>query len=189
MPGRQRKPVSARADCVVIGAGVIGLACARALAHAGREVLILEAAETFGSGISSRSSEVIHAGLYYPAGSLRARLCRPGRDALYAWCADRHVPHRTGGQAGGGHLGCPASRCWTTSPARPGPMALPACSVLTPPKPAALEPALSCVGALLSPDTGIVDSHALMLSLLADAEAAGATLVTHAPVQSMECEH
>ncbi len=98
MPGRQRKPVNARVDCVVIGAGVIGLACARALARAGREVLILEAAETFGTGISSRSSEVIHAGLYYPAGSLRARLCRPGREALYAWCADRHVPHQRVGK-------------------------------------------------------------------------------------------
>ena len=178
--------MSTRADCVVIGAGVIGLACARALARAGREVLILEAAETFGTGVSSRSSEVIHAGLYYPAGSLRARLCRPGREALYAWCAERHVPHRRVGKlvvaTSAAQLpilddiarqaranGVTGVRRMDAAEAR------------------SLEPAPRCVGALLSPDTGIVDSHALMLSLLADAEAAGAALATHAPVESIEC--
>jgi len=186
MPGRQRKPVSARADCVVIGAGVIGLACARALARAGREVLILEAAETFGTGISSRSSEVIHAGLYYPAGSLRARLCRPGREALYAWCADRHVPHQRVGKL---VVATSAAQLPVLDDIARQARANGVASVqrLDAAEARALEPALSCVGALLSPDTGIVDSHALMLSLLADAEAAGATLVTHAPVQSVEC--
>src|SRR5574343_13462 len=81
-------------DAVVIGAGVVGLACARALAQAGREVLILESAAQFGTGISSRSSEVIHAGLYYPAGSWRARCCMAGRARLYAYCAARGIAHR-----------------------------------------------------------------------------------------------
>ena len=81
-------------DCVVIGAGVVGLAVARALALQGREVLVLEAAEAIGTGASSRNSEVIHAGLYYPSGSLKARLCVQGRDLLYAYCAERGVPHQ-----------------------------------------------------------------------------------------------
>ena len=178
--------MSTRADCVVIGAGVIGLACARALARAGREVLILEAAETFGTGISSRSSEVIHAGLYYPAGSLRARLCRPGREALYAWCAERHVPHRRVGKL---VVATSAAQLPVLDNIARQARANGVTGVrrLDAAEARSLEPALRCVGALLSPDTGIVDSHALMLSLLADAEAAGATLATHAPVESIEC--
>ena len=80
-------------DCVVIGAGVVGLACARSLADAGREVIVLEREATFGTGISARNSEVIHAGLYYPTGSLKAQLCVAGRDQLYAYCAERGVAH------------------------------------------------------------------------------------------------
>lgn len=173
-------------DCVVIGAGVIGLACARAMAQAGQEVLILEAAADFGGGVSSRSSEVIHAGLYYPEGSLRARLCVSGRDALYAYCAARHVPHRRVGKL-----------IVATSPAqlamldeiarRARAHGAGTLRRLDGDEARALEPALTCTGALLSPDTGIVDSHALMRSLLADTQAAGATLATHAPVDSMEC--
>src|SRR5438034_10345372 len=85
-------------DCVVIGAGVVGLAVARALALAGREVLILEGERHLGSWTSSRNSEVIHAGIYYPKGSLKAALCTEGRDRLYAFCAERGVPHRRCGK-------------------------------------------------------------------------------------------
>lgn len=178
--------MSSRVDCVVIGAGVIGLACARVLARAGQEVLILEAADTFGTGISSRSSEVIHAGLYYPAGSLRARLCRPGREALYAWCAERHVPHRRVGKlvVATSAAQLPVLDDITRQARANGVTGV---QRLDAAEASALEPALHCVGALLSPDTGIVDSHALMLSLLADAQAAGAVLATHAPVTSIEC--
>ena len=85
-------------DCVVVGAGVVGLAVARALALRGREVLVLEAAPTFGTGTSARNSEVIHAGLYYPQGSLKARLCVQGRGLLYAYCAERAIPHQRCGK-------------------------------------------------------------------------------------------
>ncbi|MEY4752996.1 MAG: hypothetical protein RJA44_671, partial [Pseudomonadota bacterium] len=168
-------------DTVVIGAGVVGLACARALAQAGREVLIVDAAERFGSGNSSRNSEVIHAGLYYPSGSLKAQLCRRGRALLYAYCAERGVPHRRLGKL-----------LVATEPGQtPKLAALQAQASangvddlqwLDAAQAVALEPALRCHAALLSPSTGIIDSHALMLALLADAEAAGALLVLRAPV-------
>src|ERR1700744_2908965 len=87
-----------KVDCVVIGAGVVGLAIARRLAQAGREVVVLEAAETIGTGTSSRNSEVIHAGIYYPAGSLMARMCVSGKLALYRYCSDHGVPHRNCGK-------------------------------------------------------------------------------------------
>ena len=87
-----------RVDIIIIGAGVVGLACARALAQTGQDVLILEAAGQFGTGISSRSSEVIHAGLYYPPGSLKARLCVAGRQRLYDYCAQRAIPHQRCGK-------------------------------------------------------------------------------------------
>jgi L-2-hydroxyglutarate oxidase LhgO len=173
-------------DCVVVGAGVVGLACARALALAGHDVLILEAANTFGSGISSRSSEVIHAGLYYPTNSLRARLCVTGRDALYAYCAERHIQHRrvgkllvATGEAQRPRLDAIAAQAKANGVGKLQP--------LSGAEAMALEPALTCVAALLSPDTGIIDSHALMLALLGDAEAAGASLVTRAPVEGAEC--
>ena len=85
-------------DCVVIGAGVVGLAVARQLALAGREVFVIERNAAIGMETSSRNSEVIHAGLYYPTGSLKARLCVPGRDALYAYCIERAIPHRRCGK-------------------------------------------------------------------------------------------
>ncbi|MFB0824602.1 NAD(P)/FAD-dependent oxidoreductase [Chromobacterium violaceum] len=174
-----------RVECVVIGAGVVGLAVARALAQAGREVVIVEAEPAMGLHASSRNSEVIHAGLYYPAGSLKARLCVAGRDALYRYCAERAIPHRRLGklivasresqlarldalEAQARANGVADIRRLTASEAR------------------ALEPALDCAAALLSPSTGIVDSHALMLSLLADAEAAGAQLALASPVEGGE---
>lgn len=168
-------------DCAIIGAGVIGLAVARELAAQGREVLLLEAEGAFGTGISARNSEVIHAGIYYPAGSLKARLCVAGRRRLYGYCAERGIAHRRCGKlivadsaaqreqlgriaAGAAANGVDDLQLLSRDAAR------------------ALEPALECSAALLSPSTGIIDSHALMLSLLGDAERDGAVLALHSPV-------
>ena len=168
-------------DCVVVGAGVIGLAVARALALKGREVLVLEAAGAVGTGISSRNSEVIHAGLYYPTGSLKARLCVQGREMLYAYCTERGVPHRRCGKL-----------LVATSPAQlPGLEGIEAQAHangvrdlrrLTRAEAQMLEPALECVGALHSPSTGIVDSHALMLALQGDLEHAGGIVAMNSPL-------
>lgn len=169
---------------VVVGAGVVGLAVARALAGGGREVLVLEAERTFGQHASSRNSEVIHAGLYYPPGSLKARLCNAGRPRLYAYCTARAVAHRRIGKlivatddderdvleaiadnaaaSGGG----PLERLSASEVRR-------------------REPALHTAGALWSPHTGIVDSHGLMLALLADAEADGAMVAYESAAQTL----
>jgi L-2-hydroxyglutarate oxidase LhgO len=173
-------------DAVVIGAGVVGLAVARALAQAGREVLILEAEHAFGTGTSSRNSEVIHAGIYYPTGSLRARLCVRGKQLLYDFCASHGVAHQRCGKlivaATADEL--PAlDRLLATAHAN----GVPDLQRLTAAEAQALEPALHCVGALLSPSTGIIDSHGLMLALLGDAEAAGAMLALCAPVLAGRC--
>jgi L-2-hydroxyglutarate oxidase LhgO len=169
-----------RVDCVVVGAGVVGLAIARALAQAGREVIILEAAEAIGTGISSRNSEVIHAGIYYPKDSLMARFCVAGKRALYAFCADHGVPHKGCGklivatnEAEAGKLASIEARARANG--------VDDLRFLSPDEARALEPPLACSGALLSPSTGIVDSHHLMLALLGDAEAAGASLALNAP--------
>lgn len=160
-------------DCVVIGAGVVGLAVARALALGGREVFVVEAHAAPGMETSSRNSEVIHAGLYYPTGSLKAALCVSGRDALYAYCAERGVPFRR----------CGKLIVATAEEQRPKLAAILAqahangCAEvveLGARQARALEPALACVAALSSPATGIIDSHALMLALQGDAENAGA---------------
>jgi L-2-hydroxyglutarate oxidase LhgO len=161
-------------DVVIVGAGVVGLAVARTLASAGREVLILEAAESFGTGMSSRNSEVIHAGIYYPRGSLKARFCVAGRDRLYAFCAQYGVEHQRCGKLivatsdsqlsdlgkiqAAAHGNGVELELWDASRA------------------IALEPQLRCVGALHSPVTGIIDSHSYMLALLGQAEDRGATL-------------
>jgi L-2-hydroxyglutarate oxidase LhgO len=170
-----------RIDCVVVGAGVIGLAVARRLAQAGREVIILEAAEAIGTVTSSRNSEVIHAGIYYPAASLMARMCVSGKRALYDYCRDHGIPHRNCGKL-----------IVATSPKETlrlqsirahaeanGVLDL---QTLSGDAARALEPALNCDAALLSPSTGIVDSHAFMLALRGDAEAAGAVCAFHAPL-------
>src|SRR5581483_11680695 len=168
-------------DAVVIGAGVVGLAVARALAQAGREVVILEAESAIGTATSSRNSEVIHAGIYYPPGSFKARLCVQGRDALYAYCAERAIAHRRCGklivatqQAQEGALQSLLAQAHAN-----GVTDLERISVQDA---RALEPALHCTAALLSPSTGIIDSHGLMVALLADAEAEGATLAFRSPV-------
>lgn len=169
-------------DCVIIGAGVAGLAIARRLAQAGREVIVLEAAETIGTITSSRNSEVIHAGIYYPQGSLMARLCVSGREALYAYCRDHGVPHRNCGKLivaapedDVGKLAAIQARAAANGVAL---------ELLSAAQATALEPALRCAGALLSPTTGIIDSHAYMLALRGDAESAGAAFAFHAPLRS-----
>jgi L-2-hydroxyglutarate oxidase LhgO len=168
-------------DAAVIGAGVVGLAVARALALAGREVVILEAAEAIGTATSSRNSEVIHAGIYYPPGSLKATLCVRGREMLYAYCASHGVTHRRCGKL------IVATRAEQENALRALQAQANANGVadlrwLSASEAMAIEPALRCSAALLSPSTGIVDSHALMLALLGDAEAGGAALALHSPV-------
>lgn len=169
-----------RLDCVVIGAGVVGLALARELALAGREVVVLEAADRFGTGTSSRNSEVIHAGMYYPAGSLKARLCVAGARELYRYLAERGVGHRRCGKliVAAGPEQAEALAALQARAAGNG-VAL---TWLTAAEAAALEPRLRCAAALHSPATGILDSHGLMQALLRDAEEAGAALVLRSPV-------
>ncbi|QEL57218.1 NAD(P)/FAD-dependent oxidoreductase [Chromobacterium paludis] len=171
-----------RVECVVIGAGVVGLAVAKQLAEAGREVVIIEAEPAMGQHASSRNSEVIHAGLYYPAGSLKARLCVAGRDLLYRYCAERAIPHlRLGKLIVASHEGQLAKLEALEKQARAN--GVDDIQRLSAKQARALEPALDCAAALLSPSTGIVDSHALMLSLLGDAEAAGAQLALGSPLE------
>ena len=170
-------------DAVVIGAGVVGLAVARALAMAGREVIILEAEKTFGTITSARNSEVIHAGLYYPSGTLRAQLCVRGKALLYDYCASHGVAHSRCGKlivaTQADEL--PAlDRLLATAQAN----GVHDLQRLSAAEARALEPALHNVGALLSPSTGIIDSHGLMLALLGDAEAHGAMLALCSPVQA-----
>jgi L-2-hydroxyglutarate oxidase LhgO len=162
-------------DAVVVGGGVVGLAVARALAQSGREVVILEAEDAIGTHTSSRNSEVIHAGIYYPKGSLKARTCVAGKELLYEYCVAHGVPHRRSGklivatgqeQAGElesiqkkAHANGVTDVVWMTRA-----------------QVQALEPEISCVAGLYSPSTGIIDSHALMLAYLGDAEERGAML-------------
>jgi L-2-hydroxyglutarate oxidase LhgO len=167
-------------DAVVVGAGVVGLAIARGLALAGREVLVLDAEDSFSTPTSSRNSEVIHAGIYYPAGSLKAALCVRGKALLYRYCESRGVPHRRIGKV----LVAvdaderPALERYARSAAANGVPLEP----LSAADVARLEPAVRAVGGLWSESTGIVDSHALMLAYLGDAQNTGATFVARAPV-------
>ena len=169
-------------DTLVIGAGVVGLAVARALAAQGREVFVLEAEDAFGSVTSARNSEVIHAGLYYPTGSLRARLCVRGKALLYDYCAVRGVAHRRCGKliVATEDAEVPALQALERQAGANGVHDL---QWLDEHGARALEPALRCRGALLSPSTGIVDSHGFMLALLGDAERDGALLALRSPVQ------
>ena len=173
-------------DAVVLGAGVVGLAVARALALQGREVWLLEAENAIGTGTSSRNSEVIHAGIYYPQGSLKTRLCVDGKNQLYAYAAERGIGH---------------SRCGklivATHPAQVSQLqaiigkaaanGVPDLVLLTREQAQALEPELQCVAAVLSPSTGIVDSHAFMLALQGDFENAGGLVALNSPVASANC--
>lgn len=168
-------------DAVVIGAGVVGLACARALAMAGREVLILERENAFGTATSARNSEVIHAGLYYPTGSLRASLCVRGRQLLYAFCGSHQVQHRRCGKL---VVACTDEELPRLQAVQAQALAngVTDLQCLGQAEAQALEPALACRAALLSPSTGIIDSHGLMLALLGEAEAHGAVLAVCSPV-------
>jgi L-2-hydroxyglutarate oxidase LhgO len=169
-------------DAVVIGAGVVGLAVGRALALTGREVMVLEAENAIGTSTSSRNSEVIHAGIYYPAGSLKARLCVQGKDLLYAYCAERGVAHQRLGKliVATSEQQVQALDDIVAKAAANGVHDL---QKLNAAEAKALEPALACQAALLSPSTGIVDSHALMLTLQGDLENAGGLLALVSPVQ------
>ena len=170
------------ADAVVMGAGVVGLAVGRALARAGREVLVLESEGAIGTGISSRNSEVIHAGIYYPQGSLKARLCVQGKALLYSYCAERGVAHQRLGKliVATDPLQVPQLDGIMAKAMANGVHDL---KKLSAAEAQALEPALSCKAALLSPSTGVVDSHGLMLSLQGDLEHAGGLLALVSPVQ------
>jgi L-2-hydroxyglutarate oxidase LhgO len=169
---------------IVIGAGVVGLAVARALALAGREVMVLEAAGAVGTGVSSRNSEVIHAGVYYPPGSCKARACIAGKDMLYAYCAERGVKHKRVGKiivatqdaqiADLEKMRANAAACGMHDLA-----------MISREEARELEPEVHCVAALHSPTTGIIDSHGLMLSLQGDIENAGGMVACHAPVVSL----
>jgi L-2-hydroxyglutarate oxidase LhgO len=168
-------------DCVVIGAGVVGLAVARALALAGREVLVLEAAEAIGTQTSSRNSEVIHAGIYYPRGSLKARLCVQGKQMLYGYCAERGIGHRRCGKLLVATSEAQIAQLQTII-AKAASNGVTDLVLLTREQAQALEPALHCLAAVHSPSTGIVDSHGLMLALQGDLENAGGMVAFNAPL-------
>jgi L-2-hydroxyglutarate oxidase LhgO len=159
----------------VIGAGVVGLAVARALAMAGREVVILEAEDAIGTHTSSRNSEVIHAGIYYPQGSLKATSCVEGKEKLYEYCVSHGVPHRRSGKL---IVAADDSQLAELEQIQKKAHANGVSDVvwMTREQALALEPELQCVAALYSPSTGIIDSHALMLAYQGDAEAHGAML-------------
>lgn len=167
-------------DAVVVGAGVVGLAVARALAEGGLDVVILEREGGFGGGVSSRNSEVVHAGIYYPPGSLKARACVAGRERLYAYCEARGIPHRRCGKlvVAVTPEDCPKL---AAIEARAHASGVPELRRIPGAQAREMEPALACTEALWSPVSGLVDSHALMTALLGDAERAGALLAMRSP--------
>ncbi len=174
-------------DAVVAGAGVVGLAIARALALRGLETVLLERADGIGTQTSSRNSEVIHAGLYYPPGTLKARLCTRGRDLLYAYCADNGIAHRRCGKLLVATHAAQLSGLHVIEMNARANGALDLCR-LTAAEVQDLEPAVCSLGGLLSPSTGIIDSHALMLSLQGDFERAGGVLALRSPVLELRRE-
>jgi L-2-hydroxyglutarate oxidase LhgO len=174
-----------RIECVVIGAGVVGLAVARAMAARGREVIVLEAGEAVGIGTSSRNSEVIHAGLYYPRGSLKAELCVRGRAMLYEYCDAHGVPYNRCGKllVATARNQLPQLAAIQQKALENGVTDLVRISGA---EATALEPHLRCVEAMLSPQTGIIDSHQFMLALQGDAERDGANIAFHTPVTQVD---
>lgn len=170
-------------DCIVIGAGVVGLAIARALSMQGRDVLVLEKEHAIGTHTSSHNSEVIHAGLYYPQGSLKAKLCVAGRHALYKYLDERHLPHRKLGKL-----------IVATNAAQLGELKTIAHHArqngvndlqhLSQSDVSQREPHLNALGALRSPSTGIIDSHQYMLALQGDLEENSGTIAFNTVVTS-----
>jgi L-2-hydroxyglutarate oxidase LhgO len=175
-----------RVDVVVIGAGVVGLAVARALALCGREVMVLEAVDAIGTGTSSRNSEVIHVGIYYPQGSLKARLCVEGKALLYRYCAERGIGHSRCGKL---IVATQASQIAQLQSIidKAAANGVDDLQLLTREQAQALEPNLECVAAVSSPSTGIVDSHGLMLALQGDLENAGGMVVLNSPLALARC--
>ncbi|MEW5890014.1 MAG: NAD(P)/FAD-dependent oxidoreductase [Pseudomonadota bacterium] len=173
--------MSEAVGAAVIGAGVIGLACARELARRGIDTVILEAGDAIGTQTSSRNSEVIHAGIYYPAGSLKARLCVSGRHELYEFCRSHGVAHRRCGKL---IVATDVAQLDALEELREKARTngVEDLRLLTAAEARALEPELACRAALLSPATGIVDSHGLMLALLGEAQSRGAVLALRSPV-------
>jgi L-2-hydroxyglutarate oxidase LhgO len=171
-----------RVDAVVIGAGVVGLAVARSLALAGREVIVLERAHAIGTETSSRNSEVIHAGIYYPPGSLKARWCVEGRKRLYRYCAERGVPARAIGKllVATSEAQVPKLAAIKETAERNGVMDL---RWVDQAEAAILEPEVTCVAGLFSPSSGILDSHAYMLALQGDLENEGGVLAFGSTVE------
>ncbi|HJU33264.1 MAG TPA: NAD(P)/FAD-dependent oxidoreductase [Hyphomicrobiaceae bacterium] len=177
--------MAADVETIVVGAGVVGLAVGRALALAGHEVLVLEQHALIGSETSSRNSEVIHAGIYYPPGSLRARLCVRGKEMLYAFCADNGVAHERCGKllVATAESQLPKLAAIRETAIKNGVTDL---EPLGANAARALEPEVSCVAALLSPSTGIIDSHGLMLALEGHIEAGGGSVVLQCPVARID---
>ena len=172
-------------DVLVVGAGVVGLAGARALAQRGHDVIVVDTADAIGTGISSRNSEVIHAGMYYPAASLRARHCVAGRRMLYAYCESRGVPHRRCGKLIVATNALEEEKIGDIY-AQGIANGVEGLSLLSGDEARSLEPNLACTAAVLSAETGIVDSHGLMLALQADIESQGGLLAFHAPVEHLD---
>jgi L-2-hydroxyglutarate oxidase LhgO len=177
--------MTADVETIVIGAGVVGLAVARALAEVGHEVMVLEQHELIGSETSSRNSEVIHAGIYYPPGSLRAVLCVRGKELLYRFCAENNVGHaRCGKLLVATHENqLPKLAAIRGTGERNGVTDLEPIGANVA---RALEPELACVAALISPSTGIIDSHGLMLALEGHIDANGGSVVLRCPVERIE---
>ncbi|WP_439575636.1 NAD(P)/FAD-dependent oxidoreductase [Phreatobacter sp.] len=170
-------------DAVVVGAGVVGLACARRLALAGLETLVIEAADGIGTGTSSRNSEVVHAGLYYPTGSIKARACVAGKDLLYRYCASRGVPVEACGKlmVATDETQLPKLQAiWDQAHAN----GVTGLAWMNPDEVRAIEPEVACVKAFVSSTTGIVDSHSLMLALQGDLESAGGMIAFETPVEA-----
>lgn len=176
-----------RTDVVIIGAGVVGLAIARALAQKGRETVVLEAETAIGTITSARNSGVIHAGIYYKPGSLKARLCVAGRNKLYSYAKERGIPHKKCGKliVATDDTQTEKLKEWHATAIQNGVSDI---RRLTPDEARRLEPEVACTAALHVPISGLVDVHAYLLALLGDAENAGATLVLRAPVLSGEVD-
>ena len=169
-------------DAVVVGAGAVGLACGYVLGQRGLTVAVLEKDAAIGQGVSSRNSEVVHGGLYYPSGSLKARLCVEGRRALYAFCDAHHVEYDRCGKLVVAESEADLARLDTIM-AQAQTNDVEGMAVLTKAQALALEPELACVGALISPQSGVFESHAYMLALEGEIEASGGAVVLSTPFE------